>query len=155
MKNVRSSQPCVWMNFCTEFSKAQIFPVSIVKRLSVYIPVMRFWGFINHSSDPGDTIYDKPNEESFKNKIENIQYKACIAITGAIQETSREHFYQELGWQSLKDRRWYQKLIFFHKFVNGATTRYLTIWTPLITQFTTQQHQTKIISEVLGQELNI
>ena len=26
MKNVRSSQPCILMNFCTEFSKAQVFP---------------------------------------------------------------------------------------------------------------------------------
>ena len=36
----------------------------------------------------GSIIYDKPNNKSFKNKIENIQYKACIAITGAIQGTS-------------------------------------------------------------------
>ena len=26
MKNVRSSQPCTSMNFCTEFSKAKVFP---------------------------------------------------------------------------------------------------------------------------------
>ena len=26
MKNVRSSQPCISMSFCTEFSKAQVFP---------------------------------------------------------------------------------------------------------------------------------
>ena len=26
MKNVRSSQPRISMNFCTEFSKAQVFP---------------------------------------------------------------------------------------------------------------------------------
>ena len=26
MKNVRSSQPCISMNFCTEFSKAQVLP---------------------------------------------------------------------------------------------------------------------------------
>ena len=28
-----------------------------------------------------DIIYDNPNNDSFKIKIENIQYKACIAIT--------------------------------------------------------------------------
>ena len=53
--------------------------------------------------DYGDIIYDKPRNESFKNKIENIQYKACIAITGASQGTSREHLYQELDWESLGD----------------------------------------------------
>ena len=42
-------------------------------------------------------IYDKPNNESFKNKIEKVQYKVCIAITDAVQGTSQEHLYQELG----------------------------------------------------------
>ena len=36
MKNVRSSQPCISMNFCTEFSKARkFFHVSIVKNAEV------------------------------------------------------------------------------------------------------------------------
>ena len=39
----------------------------------------------------GDIIYRSPNNESFKNKIESIHYKACIAATtGAIQGTSWE-----------------------------------------------------------------
>ena len=29
--------------------------------------------------------------------IESIQYKACVGITGAIQGTSRERPYRELG----------------------------------------------------------
>ena len=29
-KNLRSNKPCISMNFCTEFSKAQVFHVSIV-----------------------------------------------------------------------------------------------------------------------------
>ena len=35
-----------------------------------------------------DIIYDKPNNASFKNKKENVQYRACIAITSAIQGIS-------------------------------------------------------------------
>lgn len=31
-----------------------------------------------------DIIYDEANNKSLKNKIESIQDKACIAITGAI-----------------------------------------------------------------------
>ena len=49
-----------------------------------------------------DIIYDKPNNESFKNKIKNIQYKACITITGAIQGTSCERLYQELSLECLE-----------------------------------------------------
>ena len=74
--------------------------------------------------DYGDTIYDRSNKESFKSEIENIQHKTCVAITGAIQGTSRECPYQELGLESLENRCWYQKLIFFHKIVNRAKVSY-------------------------------
>ena len=104
--------------------------IGIIKRLSVNIsrdPLLRIYkSFIRPHLDYGDIIYGKPNNESFKNKIENIQYKVCIAITGDIQGTSRERLYQELSSEFLKNRRWYQKLIFSHKIVNGATSNYLT-----------------------------
>ena len=67
--------------------------------------------------DHGDIIYDKPNNESFKSKIEKIQYKPCAAITGAIQGASRERLCQKLGLESLENRRSYRKLIFFHKII--------------------------------------
>ena len=38
----------------------------------------------------GDILYDRPNNESLQNKIEKVQYKACLAVTVAKQETSRE-----------------------------------------------------------------
>ena len=41
----------------------------------------------------------------FVKKIESIQYKVALAIIGAIQGTSRERIYQELGIESLKSRR--------------------------------------------------
>ena len=31
-----------------------------------------------------DILYDKPNNENFQNKIEKVQYKASITITGAL-----------------------------------------------------------------------
>ena len=52
--------------------------------------------FIRPHLDYGDIIYDKPHNESFKSKIENIKYKACIAITSAIQGKSQEQLYYEL-----------------------------------------------------------
>ena len=62
-----------------------------VKRLSVNLPrdvLLRIYkSFIRPHLDYRDIIYEKPHNKYFKNKIENIQYKACIAITGAIQGT--------------------------------------------------------------------
>ena len=82
--------------------------------------------FVKPNLDYGDIIFDKPNNESFKSSIKSIQYKACVAITGAIQGTSRECLYRELGLESLGDRCWFRKLTFFYKMVKGLPPRYLT-----------------------------
>ena len=55
--------------------------------------------------DYADIIYGKPHKGSFIEKIERVQYNACLVITGAFKGTSRERLYQELGLESLKDRR--------------------------------------------------
>ena len=38
--------------------------------------------------------------------VKKVQYEATLAITVAIQGTSRDKIYQELGLESLKSRRW-------------------------------------------------
>ena len=40
--------------------------------------------------DYGDIIYDQPHNESVCEKLEPVQYKIALAITGAIQGTSLE-----------------------------------------------------------------
>ena len=63
--------------------------------------------FLRPLIDYGDIIYDQSQNEPFCEKLESVQYKAALAITGAIQGSSREKLYQELGLESLKLRRWY------------------------------------------------
>ena len=43
-------------------------------------------------------------------KLEPVQYKAALAITGAIHDTSRDKIYQQLRLESLKSRKWYERL---------------------------------------------
>ena len=76
--------------------------------------------------DYGDIIFDKPNNESFKSRIESNKYKACVSITGAIQGTSRECLYRELGLESLSDSVGFENLHFFYKIVKRLSPRYLT-----------------------------
>ena len=103
--------------------------IGIVRRLSVSLPrkalLTIYKSFVRPHLDYGDILYDKPGNQNFENKIERVQYKACIAITGAIQGSSKERLYDELGLISLKERRWYNKLIFFYKIVNGLLPKYL------------------------------
>ena len=60
----------------------------------------------------GDILYDKPNNENFQNKMEKVQYRACLVITVGIQGISRERLYDELGIHSSFKKRWRNKLVF-------------------------------------------
>ena len=68
-----------------------------------------FKSFIRPRLDYGDLIYDRTYNTSFHQNIESIQYNAGLAITGAVRVTSREKLYQECGFKSLQQRRWYRK----------------------------------------------
>ena len=60
--------------------------------------------FLRPLIDYGDIIYDQPDNEPFCEKLESVQYKAEIAITGVIQGTSHK-IYEELRLESLIARR--------------------------------------------------
>ena len=49
-----------------------------------------------------DIIYDQPHNEPVCEKRDSVQCKVALAITGAIQGTSREKIYQELRLESLR-----------------------------------------------------
>ena len=43
--------------------------------------------------------------ETFHQKLESIQYKACLTLSGAIRGLLREKLYQELALESLQRQR--------------------------------------------------
>ena len=57
--------------------------------------------------------------------MESVQYNAALAITGTVRGTSREKLYQELGLDSLQQRRWYRKLCCLFKIIGNQPPRYL------------------------------
>ena len=57
-------------------------------------------------------------------RIESVQYSAGLAITGAWKGISRNKIYEELGWESLNDRRWSRLLILFFKLINNLAPEY-------------------------------
>ena len=62
---------------------------------------------------------------SFCEKLESVQYKAALAITYAIQGTSRNKIYEELGIESLKAGRWYRCLSCMFKIIKEEFLNYL------------------------------
>ena len=47
--------------------------------------------------DYDDIIYGQPYNTSFHQKLELLQYNACLAITGEIRGTLNEKLYEETG----------------------------------------------------------
>ena len=107
--------------------------IAVIKKLRYSLPrkslVTISKAFLRPLIDYGDIIYDQPQNESFSKKLEGVQYKTVFAITSAIQGTSRDRIYQELGLDSLKFRRWYKRLSCMFKIMNEHAPNYsLSNW---------------------------
>ena len=113
--------------------------IGILKYLSQYIPLktldQMYKIFIRPHFDYCDVIYHTPHltnlfESSITlntlmESVEKIKYQAALAITGTWQGTSRNKLYEEIGWESLSDRRWSRRLIQLFKIRNNMTPPYL------------------------------
>ena len=51
--------------------------------------------------------------------------KLVLWFLGVGREQSQDKLYNELGWESLSDRRWYRRLCLFYKIINHHTSQYL------------------------------
>ena len=58
--------------------------------------------FVRSHLDYGDIFHGQPSSESFYQKIESLQYEACLAITGTISGIPRNKLYKKLSFESLK-----------------------------------------------------
>ena len=93
--------------------------IKVIRKLRHVLPrhslITTYKSFVRPHLDYGDMIYDQPNNGSFRNKIERVQYNAALAITGAIRGTSQTKLYHKFSLESLKFRRWMRRLCMFCK----------------------------------------
>ena len=57
--------------------------------------------------------------------LESIQYQAALAVSGAWKGTSMSKIYEELGWETLNERRMFKRLTQFYKIMHNLTPNYL------------------------------
>ena len=57
--------------------------------------------------------------------LEKVQYQAGLAVSGAWKGTSRIKLYNELGWESLSDRRLTRRVLQLHKIIDKKSPVYL------------------------------
>ena len=111
--------------------------IGIIKHLSKYFPFktlnQMYKTFARTHMDYCDIIYHQASKittsgqvlTSLMEEIERVQYRGALAVTGAWKGTNRSRIYEELGWESLSDRRKVQRLIQMYKIVNTYTPSYL------------------------------
>ena len=83
--------------------------VNIITKMNLRFPrfslLTIYKSFVRRHLEYGGVVCDQPNNFRLSDKTETVQYNAALAITGAIRGTSKKKLYQELGLESLKDRR--------------------------------------------------
>ena len=93
--------------------------VGILKHLLKFLPLktldQMYKTLVRSHLDYCDIIYHKPSYQNQPpigvtlnlqmEKVERIQYQAAFAISGAWLGSSRSKLYEELGWETLSDRR--------------------------------------------------
>ena len=103
--------------------------IGLLRKFQNFLPrkslLTIYKSFIRPHFDYGDIIYDQTYNTSFHQRLESLQHNAALAITGAIRGTSKEKLYNELGLESLQNRRWYRKLSFLYKVIANQSPSYL------------------------------
>ena len=69
-------------------------------------------------------------QSTFTYKLEQIQYAAALAVTGAWRRASRQRLYEELGWETLYQRRWYRRMCHFFNLRKTQSPGYLFVEIP-------------------------
>ena len=100
--------------------------VGLLRKLRSNVPRDSFLtiykSFIRPLVDYGDVIYHSPFGTSSLNKLESTQYQAGLAISGAWKGTSAAKLYEDLGRETLAERRCYRwLLLFFENYLKSDT----------------------------------
>ena len=114
--------------------------IGIIRHLSKHLPLQvlsqMYKVFVRSHFDYCDFIYhvpplirNSPLEISLNHlmeSIEKVQYMGALAVTGAWQGSNRSKLYEEIGWETLSDRRMYRRLLQLYKITNNMTPDYLS-----------------------------
>ena len=106
--------------------------IGLLKYLSKYVSRevldQTYKLYVRPHLDYGDIIYHKYDPDmqlNFTQQLEQTQYKAALAVTGECMGTSRQKLLEELGWETLYNRRWCRRLCYFFSLTTSKSPDYL------------------------------
>ena len=106
--------------------------IGVIRYLSKYVSRdvldQMYKLYVRPHLDYGDIIYHKVDPElslNFTKRLEDTQYSAALAVSGAWRGTSKCKLYEELGWENLYHSRWHRRLTHFFKPRQSGSPLYL------------------------------
>ena len=113
--------------------------LGIINYLSNFLPLktldQMYKALFRSHLDYCDIIYHMPSKQnqaplgitlnSAMEKVKRIQYQSALAISDAWHGSSRTKLHEELGWESLSDRRVGRRILQIHNIFNNMTPSYL------------------------------
>ena len=106
--------------------------IGIIRYLSKYVSRdvldQPYKLYVRPHLDYGDIIYHKYDPDlrlDLTKRLEQTQYSAALAVTGAWRGTSRQRLFNELGWENLYNRRWCRRLCHFFTLKTTQHPEYL------------------------------
>ena len=138
--------------------------IGIIKHLAPYLPLKSrdqiYKMYIRPHLDYCDIIFHIPAisnafDSSLSlnyqmNALESTQYQAALAVSGTWKGTNRNKIYEELGWETLDQRRTFRRLVQFYKIMNNKTPDYLKIPIPPVQNHLFGHRSTNVIKTIFS-----
>ena len=136
--------------------------IGIIKYMPSYAPKrildQMYKIFVRPHLDYCDIIYHLPsltnlsdssiNLNFMMQSLESTQYQAALSVLGAWKGSRKISMYEELGWESLSDRRWFRRLCQFYKIQNDLAPLYLKEAIPQPRTFLYGQRRENVLHEI-------
>ena len=127
------SHDCSWHAHIEYIKEKAWQRINIMRRLKFVLDrkslEIIYLSFIRPVLEYGDTIWENCTQYE-KKELDKIQNEAARIVTGATVLVSLQSLYQEVGWESLQDRRLKHKLNLFFKMQHDLTPLYLSSLVP-------------------------
>ena len=88
-------------------------------------PHLDYCDIIYHIPPSNNPPPQLPTFNSLMEKLEIVQYQAALAVTGAWHGSNSSKLNDELGWETLSDRRMCRRIFQIHKIMNNKAPSYL------------------------------